>query len=112
MQLTLVAAGLVLLSTHAWAAGTLLDRPDVKMALAHIEASHEKTLAAQVAIAEISAATFHEGERAKYMEGAFRRAGLKNVEIDKQGNVLGWRDGEVPDTFVLAAHLDIAFAPG
>jgi tripeptide aminopeptidase len=26
--------------------------------------------------------------------------------------VLGWRDGGVQDTFVLAAHLDIAFKPG
>jgi acetylornithine deacetylase/succinyl-diaminopimelate desuccinylase-like protein len=46
------------------------------------------------------------------MASEFRRVGLANVEVDKQGNVLGWRAGEVKDTFVLAAHLDIAFEPG
>jgi acetylornithine deacetylase/succinyl-diaminopimelate desuccinylase-like protein len=90
----------------------LVRRADVKRALAFIEASHEKTLASQVTIAEIAAPTFHEAERAKYVATEFRRLGLKSVEFDKQGNVLGWRDGELKDTFVLAAHLDIAFAPG
>lgn len=90
----------------------LLARPDVKRALAYIETTHERTLASQVRIAEISAPTFHEGERAKYMAAEFRRVGLRNVEIDRQGNVLGWRPGEVEDTFVLAAHLDISFAVG
>ncbi|HEY3836445.1 MAG TPA: M20/M25/M40 family metallo-hydrolase [Bryobacteraceae bacterium] len=69
-------------------------------------------MASQVAIAEIPAPTFHEGDKARHMAGEFRRIGLKNVEIDHQGNVLGWREGQVQDTFVLAAHLDIAFAPG
>jgi tripeptide aminopeptidase len=46
------------------------------------------------------------------MASEFRRVGLTKVEIDKQGNVLGWRDGEAKDALVLAAHLDIAFEPG
>jgi tripeptide aminopeptidase len=96
----------------AWADDALIHRPDVSKALEFIERSHEQTLASQVTIAEIPAPTFHETERAKYMAGEFHRVGLKNVEIDKQGNVLGWREGAVSDTFVLAAHLDIAFAPG
>src|SRR5688572_15772086 len=87
----------------------LLQRPEIRKALAYIEGSHEKTLATQVTIAEIPAPTFHESERAKYMAGQFRLRGLKNVEIDKQGNVLGWRDGDTQDILVLAAHLDIAF---
>ena len=68
----------------------LLQRDDVKKALAYIQANQERTLASQVTIAEIPAPTFHEGERAKYMAAEFRRVGLANVEIDKQGNVLGW----------------------
>lgn len=94
------------------AADPLLDRPDVKKALAYIESTHEKTLASQVTIAEIPAPTFHESERAKYMAGEFRRVGLTKVEIDPKGNVLGWREGAIPDTFVVAAHLDISFAVG
>jgi hypothetical protein len=45
----------------------LLQRPEIKKALAYIESSHERTLATQVTIAEIPAPTFHESERAKYM---------------------------------------------
>lgn len=90
----------------------LADRPDVKEALNLIESKNQQNLDEQVRIAEIPAPTFHEGERAKFMAGEFRRVGLRNVEIDKQGNVLGWREGTSPDTFVLAAHLDISFAEG
>jgi tripeptide aminopeptidase len=106
---------LVIAFLFGWAAfparadEVLLQRPDIRKALAYIESSHEKTLATQVTIAEIPAPTFHEAERAKYMADQFRLRGLKNVEIDKQGNVLGWRDGETQDILVLAAHLDIAF---
>jgi acetylornithine deacetylase/succinyl-diaminopimelate desuccinylase-like protein len=69
-------------------------------------------VAQQIKIAEIPAPTFHEGERARYLDAAFRRLGLTNVQIDKQGNVLGWRKGASDDTFVIAAHLDISFAVG
>lgn len=103
----------VLWTVHLLAAAEPLQAsPEVRKALAYIEATHERTLALQVTIAQIPAPTFHEGERAKFMAAEFRRVGLKNVEIDHQGNVLGWRDGAVRDTFALAAHLDISFAPG
>jgi tripeptide aminopeptidase len=109
MRLSLLALTFAL---FAFSDDTLLRREDVKKALAYIQSNHERTLASQVTIAEIPSPTFHEGERAKYMASEFRRVGLNNVEVDRQGNVLGWRDGEVKDTFVVAAHLDISFAPG
>jgi tripeptide aminopeptidase len=112
MRMVLVPLGLVWVTVFGLADDQLLQRGDVKEALAYIEANQERTLASQVAIAEIPAPTFHEGERANYMASEFRRVGLKNVEIDKQGNVLGWREGELKDALVLAAHLDIAFEPG
>ncbi|MCS7026226.1 MAG: M20/M25/M40 family metallo-hydrolase [Bryobacteraceae bacterium] len=90
----------------------LLSRPEVRQALDFIRANHDRHLDLQVKIAEIPAPTFHEGERAKFMESEFRRVGLKNVEIDGQGNVLGWRPGRTERTLVVAAHLDISFAPG
>lgn len=96
----------------AFADDTLLKRPDVTQALRWLEAAHDKTVAAQITIAQIPAPTFHEAERAKYLEKEFRRLGLTDVSIDKQGNVLGWRKGAVDDTFVIAAHLDISFAVG
>jgi len=103
----LLAAATSLLADDA-----LLSRPEVAKALRFIEASHDKTVAKQIAIAEIPAPTFHEGARARYLVAEFRRLGLANVEIDKQGNVLGWRKGQSDDTFVIAAHLDISFAVG
>ena len=112
MRSAFLPLALLCLPWSAQAEDQLLQRNDVKKALAYIEASHEKTLRSQERIAEIPAATFHEGERAKYMASEFRRVGLTKVEIDKQGNVLGWRDGEAKDALVLAAHLDIAFEPG
>ena len=112
MRMVLVLLVWAGFSVSGLADDQLLQRDDVKKALAYIQANQERTLASQVAIAEIPAPTFHEGERAKYMASEFRRVGLANVEIDKQGNVLGWRNGEVKDTLVLAAHLDIAFEPG
>jgi len=86
--------------------------PDVTNALSYLRDNHERYLDKQVQIAEVSAPTFHEGERAKVMADEFRRVGLKDVEIDKQGNVLGWRPGSSPDALVIAAHLDISFEPG
>ena len=109
MRVLLVASLFGCAAFPALADESLLQRPDIRKALAYIESSHEKTLATQVTIAEIPAPTFHESERAKYMAEQFRFRGLKNVDIDKQGNVLGWRDGETQDILVLAAHLDIAF---
>jgi acetylornithine deacetylase/succinyl-diaminopimelate desuccinylase-like protein len=90
----------------------LLLADAVTQALAYLEANHTAHLDKQVQITEIPAPTFHEAERAKFMAGEFRRVGLKDVEIDPQGNVLGWRTGATPDALVLAAHLDISFAPG
>ncbi|MCC6536336.1 MAG: M20/M25/M40 family metallo-hydrolase [Bryobacterales bacterium] len=90
----------------------LLASAEVTRALAYLEANHAAHLDKQVQITEIPAPTFHEAERARFMAQEFRRVGLEKVEIDKQGNVLGWRAGASPDTLVVAAHLDISFEPG
>ena len=91
----------------------LLLADAVAQALGYLETNHNAHLDKQVQIAEIPAPTFLEAERAKFMAQEFRRVGLKDVEIDTQGNVLGWRPGAaVDDVLVLAAHLDISFEPG
>ncbi len=84
----------------------------VTQALGYLEANHAPHIDKQAQITEIPAATFHEAERAKFLAQEFRRVGLKDVEIDPQGNVLGWRPGASPDSLVLAAHLDISFEQG
>jgi acetylornithine deacetylase/succinyl-diaminopimelate desuccinylase-like protein len=86
--------------------------PAVTKALDYLKANHERHLALQVSLAEVAAPTFHEGVRATRMAEEFRRVGLKDVAIDPQGNVLGWRPGASPDALVVAAHLDISFDTG
>ncbi|MEZ5356706.1 MAG: M20/M25/M40 family metallo-hydrolase [Bryobacteraceae bacterium] len=81
-------------------------------ALDYLRSHNDAHLDLQVRIAEIPAPTFHEAERAEFMAEAFRRAKLHDVEIDAKGNVIGWRPGRRPEALLLAAHLDISFAPG
>jgi acetylornithine deacetylase/succinyl-diaminopimelate desuccinylase-like protein len=82
------------------------------MGLEYLRQRHDAHLTRQVEIAEIPAPTFHEHERARFMEMQFRRVRLTDVQVDKQGNVLGWRPGSLADTLVIAAHLDISFEKG
>ncbi|MBS1826136.1 MAG: M20/M25/M40 family metallo-hydrolase [Acidobacteria bacterium] len=104
---------LLLMSALAcFAQDAILQKPEVRKALDYLKAHHEEHLDNQIRIAEIPAPTFQEAQRARYMEKEFRRVGLKDVEIDKQGNVLGWRPGKSAKALVIAAHLDISFAPG
>ncbi|MBI4910464.1 MAG: M20/M25/M40 family metallo-hydrolase [Acidobacteria bacterium] len=103
---------LILATGALFAQTSLHERADVRQALEHIRDNDAVHFARQITIAEIAAPTFHEGERARFLEKEFRRLGLKNVEIDKQGNVLGWRPGQSPKALVIAAHLDISFAVG
>lgn len=102
----------LLIAQFATADDAILRRPNVQKALEYLRANHEAHLAKQIQICEIPAPTFHESERAKFMLGEFLRVGLKDVKIDKQGNVLGWRPGKSAKTLLLAAHLDISFAQG
>lgn len=90
----------------------LARRPAVAKALTYLRDHDADHLAKQVKIAEIPAPTFHEAERAKFMVEEFHRVGLRDIEIDKQGNVLGWRRGRSEKTVLIAAHLDISFAVG
>ncbi|MFN7920828.1 MAG: M20/M25/M40 family metallo-hydrolase [Bryobacteraceae bacterium] len=103
---------LLFLLAECLLADDLATRPAVTEALDYLRQHDSEHLAKQVQIAEIPAPTFHETERAKFMLGEFRRVGLEGVEIDKQGNVLGWRRGRSEKTLLVAAHLDISFAPG
>jgi acetylornithine deacetylase/succinyl-diaminopimelate desuccinylase-like protein len=96
----------------AQGADPLLDNAGVKKALAYLETHHEAHVRKQVEIAEVPAPTFAEKERAQVLVREFQRVGLKNIEIDPRGNVLGWRDGTSPRTLVVAAHLDTVFPAG
>src|SRR6185503_13581880 len=59
---------------------------------------------------EIPAPSFGEGARAEEMRRLFQAAGLRNVRLDKAGNVLADRPGAaLHPHVVIAAHLDTVF---
>lgn len=95
--------------THAQS----ISKTEVFKALDFIKLSEPQTLADQAKICEIPAPPFKEERRAAYLKQRFAELGLKNVRIDKVGNVIGERPGSsVKPTLILAAHLDTVFPEG
>lgn len=100
---------------------SLMQRADVRAALESARSEEPHAIEDQVRLCEIPAPPFKEAERARAFADAFRSAGLLNVRIDKQGNVLGERPGRTPPStplgagkphLVFSAHLDTVFPEG
>ncbi len=92
---------------------SLLERPAVKAALAAARQNEPQIIEQQVAVCEIPAPEFKEGQRAQALEQRFAALGLQNVHIDKAGNVVGDRPGAAAHPhLVFAAHLDTVFPEG
>ncbi|CAN5390538.1 M20/M25/M40 family metallo-hydrolase [soil metagenome] len=92
--------------------GSPLD-PKSKRALDFLKAVEAETIAEQIKTCEIPAPPFKEQVRANYYKQRFTELGLKNVRIDREGNVIGERPGsEAKTSLALAAHLDTVFPEG
>lgn len=94
---------------------TIMDRPAVKTAFAALEGEHDQWVDTIVKLTEIPAPPFKEAERAKAYADMFRAAGLADVEIDAEGNVLGLLRGQGKPggkLVVVSAHLDTVFPEG
>ena len=88
----------------------LMKDPAVRAALDHVQLNEPAAIEEQVRLCEIPAPPFMETARAQAYADAFRRVGLRNVRIDKTGNVLGERPGRAArPNLVLSAHLDTVF---
>jgi tripeptide aminopeptidase len=82
----------------------------VKAAVQAARDDEAQTLEDQVRLCEIPAPPFKETARGKVYADAFRSLGLKNVRVDKAGNVLGERPGAAARPhLVFSAHLDTVF---
>ena len=91
----------------------LIQNTSVKAALASAKASEPQTIEDQIRFSEIPSPPFKETVRAEEVRRAFLALGLRNVRIDKAGNVLAERPGTSPHPHVvLAAHLDSVFPEG
>ena len=91
----------------------LLKSPEIRAAFAAVEHNEPRMIETQVHVCEIPAPPFHEDVRGKELERLFNEAGLKDVRIDKAGNVIGVRPGKAAHpNLVFAAHLDTVFPEG
>ena len=91
----------------------LLADPAIKGAIDAIRTAEPQTIEDQIRICEVEAPPFKEAKRAEMYARMFRDAGLQNVRIDKEGNVLGDRPGTQPrPRLVFSAHLDTVFPEG
>jgi acetylornithine deacetylase/succinyl-diaminopimelate desuccinylase-like protein len=92
----------------------LLASPAFKAAAATIDKEHGRIVEDGIRLAEIPSPPFKEAARAKVVEKMFRDAGLADVRIDEEGNVLGIRKGARGDGkfVVVSAHMDTVFPAG
>ncbi len=91
----------------------LVRDPAVRAALDAVKQSEAELLEEQIRLCEIPAPPFKEGQRAEAYKRRFEELGLRNVRIDKVGNVLGERAGRsARPHLVFSAHLDTVFPEG
>jgi tripeptide aminopeptidase len=93
-------------------AAALLKDAKVQSALQFLQRNEPKLIEEQVRLSEIPAPPFQETKRALAYKKRFEELGLKNVRIDKVGNVLGERPGRLARPhLVYSAHLDTVHPP-
>ncbi len=91
----------------------LLKDPTMQAAFSAAERNEPRFLDEQARFCEIPAPPFKEEVRGKEFIRLFTQLGLKNVTMDKAGNVIGVRFGSKPrPNLVFAAHLDTVFPEG
>jgi acetylornithine deacetylase/succinyl-diaminopimelate desuccinylase-like protein len=121
MRRTTLAAAAALVLTASTSAqqdaaqvgARLLQDPAIKAAIDAVRTAEPQTIEDQIRLCEIEAPPFKETKRAEVYADLFRQAGLANVRIDKEGNVLGERHGASPRPhLVFSAHLDTVFPEG
>jgi len=82
-------------------------------AYATLAAEHDRTVEDIVALTQIAAPSFQEETRARAFLAMAKAHGLKQLEIDAEGNVTGLRPGIGNGPLVcVAAHLDTVFPAG
>ncbi len=79
----------------------------------HLDGQYDQVIADLIRITETPAPPFKEQARAQLFAAMLRDAGLTDVTIDAEGNVLALRPGTADGpVFVVSAHLDTVFPEG
>lgn len=87
--------------------------PGMRQALDFVRADDERALKDQVELTEIPAPPFKEAARAAEYAKRLKAAGLADVRIDPEGNVIALRHGSGRGpVLVVCAHLDTVFPEG
>ncbi len=87
--------------------------PTVRAALDAAKRNEAHFIDEQIRVCEIPAPPFHEEARGLEFKRLFEQAGLKDVRIDKAGNVIGVRPGvSAHPNLLFQAHLDTVFPEG
>jgi tripeptide aminopeptidase len=108
----LVIATLAAAQERPASPGELLKDATVKAAMDAARSSEPQTIDDLVRFCEVAAPPFRESARGELLRQAFQQLGLRNVRIDKAGNVLGDRPGAAArPRLVVSAHLDTVFPP-
>lgn len=108
-----VCAGDVIRAQQASSVAGLARTPSVRAALESAKTTEPQTIAQQIQFCEVPAPPFQETARGVLVRRAFEELRLKNVRVDRVGNVLGERPGLSGNPrLVVAAHLDTVFPEG
>jgi tripeptide aminopeptidase len=85
---------------------------ELRPAFRFIDERRNTTTAQQIAICEVPAPTFGEGDRARAVRKLLSRSSLRELGTDAVGNLVGLRKGtEGTGRLIVAAHLDTVFPP-
>jgi acetylornithine deacetylase/succinyl-diaminopimelate desuccinylase-like protein len=91
----------------------LINRPAVRSALDHIQATDDQTMTDQITLTQIPAPPFMEEERGRVFLEMMQDIGVDSVWVDQVGNVIGLRRGSgTGQMLALAGHLDTVFPAG
>ena len=93
----------------------IVQSPSFKTAVATLDREHDRIVGDIVTLTEIPAPPFKEAAKGKAYMAMLKAAGLSDVEMDAEGNVMGLRRGTGPagaPLVVLAAHQDTVFPEG
>jgi tripeptide aminopeptidase len=102
---------------------SLLESPQFKQAVTFIQSDQDRFVRELVTLTEIPSPPFKEQARAKAFLEMLRQQGLRDVEMDAEGNVMGIRKGtgllaspkptgEGGPMLAVNAHLDTVFPAG
>lgn len=108
-------AGCAAQASAATDVAKVIASPKYKAAVSVLDKEHDRIVGDIVKLTEIPSPPFGEKARGTAYLEMLRAAGLTDVEMDAEGNVMGLRRGTGPaggPLVVIAAHLDTVFPEG